>query len=68
MPVVASGQGDRVQLGNPVRHPVTVAANRRNWKIGTWNIRTLFQAGKLANVAQEMERLKVDVLGLSEVR
>ena len=28
----------------------------------------MFQAGKLANVAQEMGRLKIDVLGLSEVR
>ena len=66
--VVASGQGDCVQLANSVRHLDTVAANGRNWKIGTCNVRTLFQAGKLANVAQEMERSKVDVLGLSEVR
>lgn len=37
-------------------------------RIGTWNVRCLYEAGKLQNTAQEMERLKLDILGLSEVR
>ncbi|XP_072177062.1 craniofacial development protein 2-like [Diadema setosum] len=37
-------------------------------RIGTWNVRSLYQAGKLANVVLEMKRLKLDVLGMSEVR
>ena len=56
--VVASGQGDRVQLANPVHHPATVAAKGRNWKIGTWNVRTLFQAGKLAKCSTGKGKIK----------
>lgn len=37
-------------------------------RIATWNVKTLFKAGQLATVALEMERLEVDILGLSEVR
>lgn len=43
-----------------------------NWKsftkIATWNIRTLYQTGKLAQAVREMDRLKLDVLGVSETR
>ena len=37
-------------------------------KIATWNVRTLYQAGKFDNILQEMDRLKLDILGLSETR
>lgn len=37
-------------------------------QIGTWNVRTLYQAGNLAQVLKEMDRYKIDMLGLSEVR
>ena len=36
--------------------------------IGTWNVRTLYQSGKLDNATQEMNRMSIDILGLSEVR
>ena len=36
------------------------------WKISTWNVRSLYQAGKLANIAKEMIRMNIDVLGVSE--
>ena len=36
--------------------------------IGTWNVRTLYQAGKVENLMIEMNRLKVDIMGLAEVR
>ena len=36
--------------------------------IGTWNVRSLYQTGKPDNVIAEAKRLKIDVLGLSEVR
>ena len=35
-------------------------------KIGTWNVRTLFQAGKLDNLVQEFDSLKLDILGIAE--
>ena len=36
--------------------------------IGTWNVRTLYRSGKLDNAVQEMNRMSIDILGLSEVR
>ena len=37
-------------------------------RIATWNARTMFQAGKLDNVIQEMDNMNFDVLGLCETR
>ena len=37
-------------------------------RIATWNVRTLYQTGKLANVALEADRLNMDILGVSETR
>ena len=36
--------------------------------IGTWNVRTMFQAGKIDNIIQEMTWMKNDILGLCETR
>ena len=36
--------------------------------VGTWNVRTMNQAGKLENVKEEMKRNGLRVLGLCEVR
>ena len=35
--------------------------------IGTWNVRTLNQ-GKLEVVKQEMARVNIDILGISELK
>ncbi|XP_058811258.1 craniofacial development protein 2-like [Topomyia yanbarensis] len=37
-------------------------------RIGTWNVLTLAQQGKLAQLANEACRMKLEILGLSEVR
>ncbi|XP_060521344.1 craniofacial development protein 2-like [Cylas formicarius] len=37
-------------------------------KIATWNVRTLFAAGRLDNLIQEMDRMKIEILGVCEVR
>ncbi|XP_057667206.1 craniofacial development protein 2-like [Diorhabda carinulata] len=39
---------------------------RTTLKIGTWNTQSLFEAGKLANLVQEMSRLRIDILGVAE--
>ena len=39
-----------------------------SYKIGTWNVRTLNQGGKLENLKTEMQKNEVSVLGVSEVR
>ena len=38
------------------------------FRLGTWNVRTLNQAGKLENLKMEMDKCNVSVVGLSEVR
>ena len=60
MPQVATGH-----------HSATVSmsiSNRQKRRISTWNVRTLFQKGKLDNVLKEMDRLQIDIMGMSEVR
>jgi len=37
-------------------------------RIGTWNVRTVFQCGRLDQVLNEMQKYKLDILGSSEVR
>lgn len=36
--------------------------------IATWNVRTLLQCGKLDNRKMEMNKIKIDILGISEIR
>ena len=37
-------------------------------RIGFWNVRTMFDTGKLAQVTSEMRRYNLDILGISETR
>ena len=41
---------------------------KKTFKIATWNVRTLYQKGKLNNVIQEMKRMNIKILGLAEMR
>uniref|UniRef100_A0A0L8FSI8 Endonuclease/exonuclease/phosphatase domain-containing protein n=1 Tax=Octopus bimaculoides TaxID=37653 RepID=A0A0L8FSI8_OCTBM len=41
----------------------TTVSNRSTIRVGTWNVRTLYQSGKLEHVKQEMMRLTIDILG-----
>ena len=38
------------------------------YRIGTWNVQTLYQARKLALLEREFESYKLNILGISEVR
>ena len=40
----------------------------KNLVIATWNVRTLYQAGKLDNATQEMKKMKIAILGIAEMR
>ena len=40
---------------------------KEHYCIGTWNVRSMNQ-GKLEVVKQEMERVNVEILGISELR
>ena len=63
---------DRYQATFLKRKKWKVRRNRRKQKskirIAAWNVRTLYQTRKKANVEREMERMNLQVLGLSEVR
>ena len=49
----------------PTDHLLTA---KRNTRIGTWNVRTMDQTGKAAQVAHKMKKYNIQVLGLSETR
>ena len=36
--------------------------------IGFWNVRTMYELGRMAQVIAEMKRYKLDILGISESR
>ena len=64
----SSGRDCHATQVTPDRQQATAIKLKNNLKIGTWNVRTMFQKGKLDNIKQEMERLKINILGISEVR
>ena len=51
-----------------LKHFLSHSLRVHSYKIGTWNIRTLKQGGKLEKLKTEMRKNKVSVLGVSEVR
>ena len=48
--------------------PTTLLNIKTKTKIGTWNIRTLYESGKTAQVCKEMHRYNLRILGLCETR
>ena len=40
----------------------------RNTNIGTWNVKTMYQSGKTMQVAREMRKYNITILGISETR
>jgi hypothetical protein len=45
-----------------------ITSMKINFNIGTWNVKTLRQAGRLENLTSEMDKCELNVVGLSEVR
>ncbi|CAM4977717.1 unnamed protein product [Rotaria socialis] len=41
---------------------------KNTFTVGTWNVRTLWAAGKLGLLRHEMNRYRYDIIGISEVR
>ena len=50
----------------PYHDKVTV--HKSKIRIGCWNVRTLYQAGKLAQLAKEMRRYKLSIIVVCESR
>jgi hypothetical protein len=60
--------GEVIPGRRPNKVPQIVTKRNPCSMIGTWNVRTLLQTGKLENLKIEMKRLKIDILGISEMR
>ena len=60
------------KLSNPYRWQNNTSNIRQNSKrkipitIGTWNVRSLQQLGKLKNVLMEINRMNIDIMGIAE--
>ena len=65
---VSPGRDTHAQQVGPDRYPVTALKNKTELKVGTWNVRTLFQSGKLENLKKETVRCNINIMGVSEVR
>ena len=48
--------------------PKTIISTRTTTTIGTWNVRTMYETGKTAQVAAEMRKFNLTILGISESR
>ena len=59
--------GSESQTLEAVR-PTTIISTRTTITIGTWNVRTMFETGKTAQVAAEMRCYNLAILGISESR
>ena len=46
----------------------SLVSPKQTLRFGCWNVRTMFEAGKLAQVVNEMGRYQLDILGVSEAR
>ena len=55
----------RKEAQRPTR---SLASPHTNLSIGHWNVNTMYQAGKAAQIAKEMKRYGLDILGISECR
>ena len=73
---VASGRGLEVSYRSSTSENLLLIACKRQGMamaaetitVGTWNVQTLWQTGKLQMLEKELERIRYDVIGLSEVR
>ena len=41
---------------------------KKKMRVACWNVRTLYQTGKLAQVVREFDNYNLDILGISEAR
>lgn len=48
--------------------PIALLTSKKTLRLGNWNVRTMYEAGKTAQIANEMKNYKISILGLSETR
>ena len=48
--------------------PITLFSPKLVTKVAQWNVRTMYETGRCAQIAKEMRNYGIDVLGISEAR
>ncbi|XP_061879946.1 craniofacial development protein 2-like [Entelurus aequoreus] len=61
-----TGPGEIQQEARPLTTPIF--ETKTNTRVGTWNVRTLFQGGRMDQVLKTMRDYRLDILGFSEMR
>lgn len=64
-PVPLSAQNS---AGGNTRVSSSAIKLKSDLKMGTWNVQSLYQSGKIHNTIKEMKRLEISILGISEMR
>ena len=67
------GSVEKSVTGSTMKKNTTILSQgqlqlRKKLRLGTWNIRSMLQLGKVQLLGDEMIRLGVDICGLSELR
>ena len=57
----------QTHLGSPLES-VVIQPWGKLLNIGTWKVRTLYWPGKLDNLIQELNHMKIDIIGIAETR
>ena len=63
--MMTSGDESRKEVSTPRK---SLAKPNQQLRVAAWNVRTLYETGKTAQVAKEMRRYRLDILGISEMR
>ena len=61
-------KGDSNPFGQSPLEGVVMKTLGKFLNSGTWNIRTLYQPGKLDNLIQELNHMEIDIMGMAETR
>ncbi|XP_051914908.1 craniofacial development protein 2-like [Hippocampus zosterae] len=61
-----TGPGEIQQEARPLMTPIF--GTKTNTRVGTWNVRTMFQSGRMDQVLKNMRDYRLDILGVSEMR
>ena len=62
----ADDENDSNPSGRSSSESAFLKTRGRYLKIGTWNVRTLYQPGKFEKLIQEMQNVNLDILGIAE--
>ena len=64
--VVTAVQGQRMTSGNTSTN--SILSPKHTSVIGCWNVRTLYETGRLSQVIREMDQCGISILGISECK